>query len=193
MPGPDPQKSSSVTKKVKTKVSKRRMNSSLGNDKSICSINLLTSDCLEQVSCYLDTKSALALYQTSKMIHNKLRGCIHFWKHLCKNENFDEYNALKNSDDESDSVRMSWSGEKFHDIDPNEEGDSTFWHRVFRRGVEMRRNIVKGKFEMWRLFMTDLESLPVKKMSRETTFRELRSQHRNSPFNDHKRRVRIHR
>jgi len=41
--------------------------------------------------------------------------------------------------------------------------------------------------------MTDPDSLPVKKMTKNTTFRELRSQHRNSPFNDHRRRVRIHR
>jgi len=190
------------TKKIKTKVSKRKVsnkslkNSAASGSAEQCSIDILTPDCLELISCFLDTKSALSLYQTSKSINLKLQGCVHFWKHLCKNENFDEYNALKNknNDDEAgeeETPRMSWSGEKFHDVQTAE--DSTFWHRVFLRGIEMRRNIVNGKFEMWRLFMTDPESLPVKRMSKDTSFRELRSQHRNSPFNDHRRRVRIHR
>lgn len=47
----------------------------------------------------------------------------------------------------------------------------------------MRRNICNGRFELWRLFLTDADSLPVKKMSFDTTFRELRSSHRRSPFN----------
>lgn len=57
----------------------------------------------------------------------------------------------------------------------------------------MRRNISTGRFELWRLFMTDADSLPVKKMSKSTSFRELRSCHRKSPFNDQKRRVKISR
>ena len=57
----------------------------------------------------------------------------------------------------------------------------------------MRRNVVEGRFEMWRLFMTDKESCPVMKMSVDTTFRELRSRHRKCQFNDQRRRVRISR
>ena len=38
----------------------------------------------------------------------------------------------------------------------------------------MMKNIVAGKFEMWRLFMTDKENLPVKKMMHDTSDRELR-------------------
>lgn len=41
--------------------------------------------------------------------------------------------------------------------------------------------------------MTDKDSLPVKKMTADTTFRELRSQHRGCPYTDQKRRVRVHR
>ena len=57
----------------------------------------------------------------------------------------------------------------------------------------MRRNISNGRFELWRLFMTDADSLPVKKMSKSTSHRELRSSHRKSPFNDPSRRVKISR
>ena len=38
----------------------------------------------------------------------------------------------------------------------------------------MRRNICQGKFELWRLFLTDEDSLPVKKMTKNTSYRELR-------------------
>ena len=126
----DPQKNTVSTKKIKTKMSKRKVSNKLASagDKNLCSVDILTPDCLEMISCFLDTKSALSLYQTSKSMHLKLKGCIHFWKHLCKNENFDEYNALKKSDDDDNQTpRMSWSGEKFHDVKADE--DSTFWQR----------------------------------------------------------------
>ena len=61
------------------------------------------------------------------------------------------------------------------------------------RSFQMRRNISNGRFELWRLFMTDADSLPVKKMSKSTSHRELRSSHRKSPFNDPSRRVKISR
>ena len=57
----------------------------------------------------------------------------------------------------------------------------------------MRRNVVSGNYEVWRLFMTDKESCPVMKMTANTTFRELRSRQRRSNFNDLRRRVRISR
>ena len=122
-------------KKIKTRVSKRKVPnrfSSVGKEKS-CTVDILTPDCLELISYYLDTKSALSLYQTSKSIHLKLKGCPHFWKHLCKNESFDEYNALKknNNETENSTPRLSWSGEKFHDV--TEDDDSTFWQRQKRK------------------------------------------------------------
>jgi hypothetical protein len=58
---------------------------------------------------------------------------------------------------------------------------------------QMRRNVCDGRFELWRLFLTDSDSLPVKKMSIDTTFRELRSEHRKSTFNHQTRRVKINR
>merc|ERR550539_1028444 len=55
----------------------------------------LSSDCLEQIALRLDTKSALALFRSCKRIHMKLSACVHFWKHLCINEAFQEFSALK--------------------------------------------------------------------------------------------------
>jgi len=176
----------------KKKLEEKERKVDLSESKINYSIDILTTDCFEVISKFLDNKSALNLYQTSKSINRKLQMCVNFWKRLCKNENFDEKKALHENYDENEdeAQRMSWSGKKLHDVKISD--DSTFWHKVFLRGIEMRRNILSGKFEMWRLFMMDQESLPVKKMSKETTQRELRSQHRNSAFNDHRRRVKIH-
>merc|ERR1712025_1475536 len=110
------------------------------------------------IALFLNSQSALALYRSCKSIRAKLKCCVHFWKHLCKNENFDEYFAIKK--DGTDCVdgkeRLTWSGEKFHDLEI--PSDANYWNRVFLRGMEMRRNVTKGKFELWRLYMTDSES-----------------------------------
>ena len=156
-----------------------------------CYFERMTHVCLDKVASYLDTKTGLNLLVSSKTVHDKLLPCVHFWKQMCKNEGFDKYNALKKDDDEESKMRMTWSGNKFHDLEMDE--DATYWQKVFRRGIQMRRNIVNGRFEMWRLFMTDAESLPVKKMNRDTTFRELTMCHSKSKFNEDRRRVRINR
>ena len=68
--------------------------------------------------------------------------------------------------------RLSWSGEKFHDV--AFPSDATHWRKIYLRGLQMRRNICNGRFELWRLFLTDENHLPVKKMTASTSFRELR-------------------
>ena len=84
---------------------------------------------------------------------------------------------FRNEDEETEGedtskTRLSWNLEVFHDVqvDPN----APKWRRVFQRGIGMRRNICQGKFELWRLYLTDADSLPVKKMTKDTSFRELR-------------------
>ena len=70
------------------------------------------------------------------------------------------------------SERLCWSGERFHNVQVPE--NATLWHKIYLRGMQMRRNICEGRFELWRLFLTDENHLPVKKMTSNTTFRELR-------------------
>ena len=87
------------------------------------------------------------------------------------------YRHFRNDDDDDEKTgengpRLSWSLEVFHDVEV--DPDAPKWRRIFQRGIGMRRNICQGKFELWRLFLTDSESLPVKKMTVNTTFRELR-------------------
>jgi len=185
------EKNKIINRISKPKVQQKSLNCDPLETEEICSFDLLTSVCLEKIACYLDIKSALNLLITAKKVHDKLVPCVYFWKQMCKNECFDKYNALKTNDEDDNSQRLAWSGQKFHDLDMPEE--ATYWQKVFQRGIQMRRNIVEGRFEMFRLFMTDADSLPVKKMSWDTSFRELRSFHRKSPFNDTRRRVRINR
>jgi hypothetical protein len=52
-------------------------------------------DELEVITKYLDTQTCLNLLRTCKEIHIKLDRSPGFWKHLCFNENFHEYTALK--------------------------------------------------------------------------------------------------
>jgi len=153
----------------------------------------LCPDTLEVIAKNLDTQTCLNLMRTCKLIHRNLSRSPGFWKHLCHNENFHEYTALKN-DEEAEEIpkRTSWSLEVFHDV--NVDSDAPKWRRIFQRGIGMRRNICHGKFELWRLFLTDGDSLPVKKMTKDTSFRELRTYHRHSPrAKDPRRRVRIRR
>ena len=80
--------------------------------------------------------------------------------------------CFRNDDTEEDVKRLTWTLELFHDVEVDPEGPK--WRKVFQRGIQMRRNICQGKFELWRLYLTDKGSLPVKKMTKDTTFRELR-------------------
>ena len=161
------------------------------DEDDVCHLEQMTPESLEKVASYLDTKSGLNLLVSSRTIHLKLLPGVHFWKQMCKNEGFDKYNALKKEDDEESEARLAWTGDKFHNLKMEEE--ATYWQKVFRRGIQMRRNVVDGRFEMWRLFMTDADSLPVKKMSWDTSFRELKKHHDRSQFSDNRRRVRINR
>ena len=85
--------------------------------------------------------------------------------------------SLKTDDDDG-AQKLAWNGDKLQDVKIPEE--AILWHTIFLKGIQMRRNMVAGRYQLWRLFMTDENSLPVKKMSQDTTFRELRSCHMRS-------------
>ena len=70
---------------------------------------------------------------------------------------------------------MTWSRELFHDLNISE--DAPKWKRIFLRGISMRRNICQGKFLHWRLFLTENNYLPVKKMNINTSHKELSLNH----------------
>jgi len=147
----------------------------------------LTGDCLEVVGCKLDLASAYNLLRVSHSIRSKLLACGRFWKSICRLEGFNDYPALC-EDNENEESPMSYNNEPLRDahVDPGEP----LWRRIFLRGIEMRRNVLRGKFRQWRLYLTDQDNLPVKEIRKDTTFRELRKAHRRSSFYTQRRRQR---
>ena len=50
-----------------------------------------------------------------------------------------------------------------------------------------------ARFELWRLYMTDKDTVPVQRMTRDTRPGDLQLTHAASPFNETRRRVRVNR
>ena len=65
------------------------------NNQNLTAFTDLSPDDLEAVAKFLDTKTCLSILRTCKTIYYKLHRSPGFWKHLCYNENFHEYAALK--------------------------------------------------------------------------------------------------
>ena len=66
-----------------------------GKNLEIRSLIDLSSDELEGIAKHLDTASCLNLLRACQIIYLKLNRSPGFWKHLCFNENFHEYTALR--------------------------------------------------------------------------------------------------
>jgi len=220
--------STGVSNKKDVKQQGRKLRS---HDKlTLCDLN---EDVLEHIVGFLDVQSALSLFSTCKTINKRLTSACGFWYQLCLKEKFNDYHALKQSDEEEScnkdesstgqtersmsppakkkrrsrqnwvyktleedvksksNPRTSFTGDRLHCV--TIPSKASYWRKVWLRGLQMRRNVCQGRFEMWRLFMTDKDHLPVKKMTAKTTHRELRSAHRSSKYNTRERQVRISR
>ena len=152
----------------------------------------LPPECLEKIASYMDARAKLNMLYSNKRVYSKLVGCAFFWKHLCELERLDKLRSLSNEEvNKDDEGRLAWSGELLHGNEISDE--ATKWQKTYQRGVQMRRNLVEGRYEMWRLFMTDKDNLPVKKMTLDTQPEDLEILHNLSPYNDQGRRVRVNR
>ena len=159
------------------------------NGTKLCDLHL---DCLEKIASYMDAGDNLNMLYSNKKIYSKLVGCAFFWKHLCELEGLDKVSSLckeVNKDDNKDCV--AWSGELLHSNETSEE--ATRWQKIYQRGVQMRRNLTAGKCEMWRLFMTYENCLPVRKMTQDTHSEDQAILHNLSPYLDQERQVRVNR
>ena len=150
----------------------------------------LPPDCLEKIASYLDVRAKLNMLYSNKRVYSKLVACAFFWKHLCQLERLDKLRSLSNEEvNKGDEYRLAWSGELLHSNETSNE--ATRWQKIYQRGVQMRRNLTEGRYEMWRLFMTDQDNLPVKKMTKDTRPEDLEILHNLSPYNDQSRRVTV--
>ena len=149
----------------------------------------LHPDCLEKIASFLDIRSKLNLLFSNKKVFLKLLGCSFFWKQLCKLERLDTVSCLSNEEvNKDDGDRLTWSGELLHSNKTSDE--ATKWMKIYQRGIQMRRNLAEGKFEVWRLFKIDEDNLPVRKMTQDTHQKDLEILHNN---NNPVKRVRIDR
>jgi len=139
-------------------------------------LSTLTFDCLETIVSLLDTRSALSLLCTSKHFYNTLTDCSAFWKNLVHNEGFQNYPTLKNEVEE----RLNWRGGLLHKVNIPEE--ATVWQKIFLKGVRMRKNLHRDDCEIWRMYMTGADHLPVVDMTCNTLNVEITSAHDESPF-----------
>ena len=154
----------------------------------------LHPDCLEKIASFLDIRTKLNLLFSNKKVYYKLQGCAFFWKQLCKLERLDTVSCLSNEEvNKDDGDRLTWSGELLHSNKISDE--ATKWMKIYQRGIQMRRNLAEGKFEVWRLFKIDEDNLPVRKMTQDTQQEDLEILHNLSPNNNNNlvKRVRIDR
>ena len=114
----------------------------------------LHPDCLEKIASFLDIRTKLNLLFSNKKVYYKLQGCAFFWKQLCKLERLDTVSCLSNEEvNKDDGDRLTWSGELLHSNKISDE--ATKWMKIYQRGIQMKRNLAEGKFEVWRLFKID--------------------------------------
>jgi hypothetical protein len=148
------------------------------------------------VACALPLHSAslLALHAASWPIRTKLSACPAFWRRLVHSEGLQHYSALRTADPAGGPERRSLEGERLHGAvepagGPQQEG-------VWRRGMAMRRNLVAGRFELWRMFLTGAEHLPVVRVETgdpASSSSALAAAHCSSPFLRRGRNVRTNR
>ena len=158
------------SKKFNKMVEQRILDNSQPQNSNKIEVKLydLTPDSIEKIASYLNTRAKLNMLYCNKRVYAKLVGCHFFWKHLCELEGLDGISSLSNKEvNSNDEDRLTWTGELLHNNKPTNEED-TKWKIIYQRGVQMRRNIVEGRYELWRLF----NDMPVKKLSHETQFKD---------------------
>jgi len=97
----------------------------------------------------LEVESILSLLRTSRWLHGVLSPCDSFWKLLCVKTELANYSCLET---QPGSRQLGWAGLELHNTGGSDKAVTGQWHRMWQRGIKMRRNIVAGNFHGWRLF-----------------------------------------
>ena len=114
----------------------------------------LTVTCLPQdvillVVDLLDLDSSLAFLRSCKWFHNMLLPCDSFWKMLCFKTEFANYSCLEG---DPHAKQVGWAGTSMHLDWRREDASLGVWRKTWKRGIKMRKNVVAGNFQGWRLF-----------------------------------------
>ena len=70
---------------------------------------------------------------------------------MCQKEELANYECLLDKENEAseDLTKVGWTGKPMRIRPPD---DYEQWRKVYLRGLEMRRNIISGNFEGWRIY-----------------------------------------
>ena len=114
----------------------------------------LTMMCLPQdvillVVDLLDLDSSLAFLRSCKWFHSMLLPCDSFWKMLCFKTEFANYSCLEG---DPHTKQVGWAGTSMHLDWRREDAGLGVWRKTWKRGIKMRKNVVAGNFQGWRLF-----------------------------------------
>ena len=93
----------------------------------------------------MDGSDLISLYRSCHYFYDMLRHSATFWKLMCTKEELINYEILM-SDSETleDLNKIGWAEKSMRIIPPD---DYEHWRKVFLRGLQMRRNIIKSNFE----------------------------------------------
>jgi len=105
---------------------------------------------LHLVEKWLDFDSSMKLLRTCRWFYLMLNTCESFWKAVCIKTEFASYSCLESDPPTS---RVGWAGIDMHNASNKDREEVTgVWRKTFSRGIKMRRNVVAGNFQGWRLF-----------------------------------------
>lgn len=125
-------------------------------------------DLVLHLAQYLDVRSLLSLYRTCHYFYDMLRHSSTFWRYVCIKDELANYDCLNNSDDDE---LLGWSGKPMR-VRPPE--DYEHWRKIYLRGLQMRKNIVKSNFQGWRIYANS--RVPVAKLTPDLDLNEIKKQ-----------------
>jgi hypothetical protein len=129
-----------------------------GGDAPAHAITTLPLEVLLHVCSFLDSRSLLALFCSSRWFQYMFKNANSYWRFLCTWEELANYQCLLAED--RDPAKVGWRGWPMHAAPPP---DDPSWRRVFLKGLQMRKNIWQSNYEGWRLYANSRQ--PVVKLT----------------------------
>jgi len=115
----------------------------------LLSVFCLPQDVILLVVELLDLDSSLAFLRSCRWFYDMLQPCDSFWKMLSFKTEFANYSCLES---DPHTRQVGWAGIPMHLDWKREDNGMGSWRKTWKRGIKMRRNVVAGNFQGWRLF-----------------------------------------
>jgi len=122
----------------------------------------------------MDVESALAFFRTCKHFYLMLRDCDTFWRILSHKYDICIPTCLETLPQQ----KLGYAGKQMYPDREDEVGLST-WAKIWKRGIQMRRNIASSNFHGWRLFSNS--SCPLVELEPDLDLNRLKQNLQNFP------------